>query len=484
MHAAFAHFAFRLFHAWLFTSLVLVVPTAAAMDRSLTLGAAAPYGLVDARRRPGAGRVARANRRRHAVARQSDGPVPLRRPAVRALPAARGPGVARRQCVDAASHSRAVDSGSAIALGASAGGTTAHLRHFGRADGLPSGTVTAVTIDPHGRTWVGTTTGLARFDGRRWSRPTRGRGLSDRRHVCVAHRSRRHSLGRGRGRHVAPPRDGARFLRSTRSISFAWLAERADGRVWESNGTQGVWPLPAADSPPPLTRRFPGPATSARCCSTATVRCGSAAGRRRARSSIPTSCRLLGADGEPQAAPSQRFSRDQDGLSGDEVLAILEDREGDLWLAHQRRPRPFPRQQAHARGAATRTCSRPRWRRRRAKASGSAARTSRPRAWAATSAACPASGRASPACCATATGRCGWPAARGVWQITSDTAEAYRAAGRAFRHAGAGDGRRRRRPHAARDPAPRPMGTGRAAGDRLAPRRRAATAALTPTRWR
>jgi ligand-binding sensor domain-containing protein len=48
------------------------------------------------------------------------------------------------------------------------------LRHFGRADGLPSGTVTAVTIDTQGRPWVGTTTGTPASTacaGAHWPRP-------------------------------------------------------------------------------------------------------------------------------------------------------------------------------------------------------------------------------------------------------------------------------------------------------------------------
>ena len=50
------------------------------------------------------------------------------------------------------------------------------LRHYGRAEGLPSGTVTAIERDAQGRVWIGTTTGLARFDGQRWATPPEAAG--------------------------------------------------------------------------------------------------------------------------------------------------------------------------------------------------------------------------------------------------------------------------------------------------------------------
>ena len=133
------------------------------------------------------------------------------------------------------------------------------LRHFGRAEGLPSGTVTSVTIDPEGRPWVGTTTGLARFDGRRWSTPPEAADYPAGATYAL------HTDHAGAVWAVAEDgtwrlaAGGARFVRSTRSISFAWLAERADGRMWESNGTQGVWALPDVDSPPPLKAPVPSP---------------------------------------------------------------------------------------------------------------------------------------------------------------------------------------------------------------------------------
>jgi len=206
------------------------------------------------------------------------------------------------------------------------------LRHFGRAEGLPSGTVTSVTIDPEGRPWVGTTTGLARFDGRRWSTPPEAADYPAGATYAL------HTDHAGAVWAVAEDgtwrlaAGGARFVRSTRSISFAWLAERADGRMWESNGTQGVWALPDVDSPPPLKAPVPSPGHVGPLLFDRDGALWIASEGGLARLVDPDNLPALGPGGDPQVLPSQRFTH-ADGLSGDEVLALLEDREGDLWMS-------------------------------------------------------------------------------------------------------------------------------------------------------
>ncbi len=206
------------------------------------------------------------------------------------------------------------------------------LRHFGRGDGLPSGTVTAVSVDAQGRVWVGTTTGIARFDGHAWTKPQEAIGYpagatyalhTDRAGtVWAAADSGTWRLARG----------AEHFTRSTRSISYAWLAERQDGHVWESNGTQGIWPLPETDGPPPLRAAVPGPGHVGALLfdRDGALWVGSLGGV--ARLVDPDNLPELGTGGDPQVLQSQRFTR-ADGLSGGDVLAILEDREGDIWIS-------------------------------------------------------------------------------------------------------------------------------------------------------
>ncbi len=206
------------------------------------------------------------------------------------------------------------------------------LHHYGPADGVPSGTVMAIERDLQGRVWIGTTTGIARFDGQRWATPPEAAGYPAG-PTYALHADRAGTLWAvGEDGTWRLPSGGGHFERSSRSISYAWLAERADGSVWESNGTQGVWPLPAGDAPPPLHANVPGPGHVGplRFDRDGALWIGSLGGLTR----LVDADRMppLGADGEPKAAPELRFGPDK-GLSGDQVLAILEDREGSVWIA-------------------------------------------------------------------------------------------------------------------------------------------------------
>ena len=331
MSAAFAHFRLYMVFAGLFASLTLATPSALAMDRSLTLSQL--HHTAWSTRDGAPAQV-------ESLAQTDDGTLWLGSPTglfcfdglqfERFQPPAGEGGPTSSVAMLFAQP------GAGLWIGYRFGGVgwwnQGHLRHFGRADGLPSGTVTAVTIDPYGRPWVGTTTGLVRFDGRRWSTPPEAAGYP------VGATYALHTDRAGTLWAVAEdgtwrlPRDGARFLRSTRSISFAWLAERADGRVWESNGTQGVWTLPDADTPPPLKAAVPGPGHVGPLLFDHDGAMWVASQGGIARLVDPDHLPTLGAGGDPQVAPSQRFTH-LDGLSGDEVRALLEDREGDLWMS-------------------------------------------------------------------------------------------------------------------------------------------------------
>jgi signal transduction histidine kinase/ligand-binding sensor domain-containing protein len=208
---------------------------------------------------------------------------------------------------------------------------TGRLRHFGLEDGLPSGTVLAFTASHDGRIWAGTTTGLASFDGQRWSK------ASDMNYPAGAtyalHVDRFDDLwaiaedGTWRMR-----RGSGRFERSSRSLSEGSLAERADGHVWVSNGTQGVWALPRSDAPPPRQPKLPGPGGVGPLLfdHDGALWIGTRDGV--VRITDPDRLPKPDADGEPSAPPEARFTR-ADGLSGHAALAMFEDREGNLWVS-------------------------------------------------------------------------------------------------------------------------------------------------------
>src|ERR1700722_6650635 len=205
------------------------------------------------------------------------------------------------------------------------------LQHFGREEGLPSGTVLAFAAGHDGRIWAGTTTGLASFDGQHWSK------VSDTGYPTGAtyalHVDRFGDLWAiaedGTWR---MPRGTARFERSSRSLSEGSLAERVDGHVWVSNGTQGVWALPDADAPPPRQPKRPGPGQIGPLLfdHDGSVWIGTRDGVLRATD--PDRLPPPDADGAPTLSAGSRFTR-ADGLSGDAALAIFEDREGNVWVS-------------------------------------------------------------------------------------------------------------------------------------------------------
>ncbi len=206
------------------------------------------------------------------------------------------------------------------------------LRTFGPADGVPAGTVTALARDGTGHMWVGTTRGAARFDGRRWTMPDAA-GALPAGPIYALHADRFGTMWAAAedGTWRLPP-GGSHFERSTRSISFAWLAERQNGDVWEANGTQGVWRLPSADAPAPLHAAVPGPGALGPLLfdDSGSLWLGTSDGVLR----VPDSDAMpaLSPDGTPTVDPAARIRR-RDGLSGDQVMALLEDREGDVWVS-------------------------------------------------------------------------------------------------------------------------------------------------------
>jgi signal transduction histidine kinase/ligand-binding sensor domain-containing protein len=205
------------------------------------------------------------------------------------------------------------------------------LQHFGREDGLPSGTVLAFAASHDGTIWAGTTTGLAYFYGRRWNQASATGYPAGA--TYALHVDRFDTLwavaedGTWRLTH-----DSGRFERSSRSRSAGTLAERVDGHVWVANGTQGVWALPDSDAPPPRQPKLPGPGQIGPLLfdHDESLWIGTRDGVLRATD--PDRLPPPDADGAPSLSAGSRFTR-ADGLSGDAALAIFEDREGNVWVS-------------------------------------------------------------------------------------------------------------------------------------------------------
>jgi ligand-binding sensor domain-containing protein len=207
------------------------------------------------------------------------------------------------------------------------------LTHFGERGGLPEGSVTAFARDSAGDIWAATTTGLARLRGDHWQRigPESGYPGGNTSRLMVDRR----------GTLWAPTTDGvfalargtSRFERRAPSLDPAGngggtLREAPDGSIWAASTTLGLTSLSDAaglTSPQATAQRLrkvrgllvDRHANAWLLDSAGVARVSLAAGP-------PDPARRL----TPESVPVARTRV----ASGSETYALLEDREGDVWV--------------------------------------------------------------------------------------------------------------------------------------------------------
>jgi signal transduction histidine kinase/ligand-binding sensor domain-containing protein len=200
--------------------------------------------------------------------------------------------------------------------------------HYGKADGLPDGTVKSIVWDDVGTTWVAARGGLARLRGSRWERVTIGTNdLSP--YGALVDRS-------GTLWVLAPDRV---LARARGAIQFREIATRTyapngphmalgvapDGAVWTSDAGGLMRMDPPASPHSSGNRVFPnvaeGPLLFDR---EGNLWLGSETVRRVSRNKQLADPRDLGVT-QPEA-----FGK-SDGLTSSRVTCLFEDREGNLW---------------------------------------------------------------------------------------------------------------------------------------------------------
>lgn len=206
--------------------------------------------------------------------------------------------------------------------------------HYAAAAGLPPGTVYAIGGTPDGRIWGATFNGLVQFEHGRWRLVQKPMGLP-------GTRARNLSVDREGRLWVATedalawlPPQGKRFEVVTRSVGRVnRIAEAPDGSIWVAEADGGVRPAWTGKGDPGAA----GPVLRLSSAGLLFDRDGAlwmptlGDGIRR----VPRVDRFAGREIGAEGHEAERFL-ERDGLSSDYVSAVIQDREGNIWVGGSR----------------------------------------------------------------------------------------------------------------------------------------------------
>jgi signal transduction histidine kinase/ligand-binding sensor domain-containing protein len=207
------------------------------------------------------------------------------------------------------------------------------IRDYGGKDGLPSGNVLAMAQDSVGVVWVGTIGGLAKFDGVRWYAVGSEAGFTSAQASGIAEVTsiivdRRGQLWIAAGEGIfRRTREAALFElieRKPRPTSGGWdqyLAEGPDGTIWASD-RRGLRIVAPPSGKSQASRVLPEVPDAIRLAidRTGVIWISTHDGLQRVVPGVL-----------PMVPERERLNR-EGGLSGGEVNAFFEDREGNLWV--------------------------------------------------------------------------------------------------------------------------------------------------------
>ncbi|WP_052697652.1 sensor histidine kinase [Luteibacter yeojuensis] len=206
--------------------------------------------------------------------------------------------------------------------------------HYGAGSGLPTATVYAIAQTPDGRTWGATFSGLVVLDAGRWHLAGPAMGLPG-----------------ARARNLTVDREGRLWVAT--DTALAWLApgaatftlasgdvgkvnriaEAPDGTLWTADVDRGVLPAWRATGDPAVA----GPTLRVSSTGLLFDRDGAlwvptlGDGLRR----VPRAGALPRQAIDPDGTAMQRFV-ERDGLTSDYITAIIQDREGNIWVGGSR----------------------------------------------------------------------------------------------------------------------------------------------------
>lgn len=206
--------------------------------------------------------------------------------------------------------------------------------HYGASSGLPTATIYAIAGTPDGRLWGATFNGLVELRGNRWTLVGAEMGLP-------GNRARNLTVDREGRLWVASdvalgwlPPGGDHFVVATRDVGkINRIAEAPDGAVWVADVDRGVLPAWSGTSDPAEA----GPTLRLSSSGLLFDRDGAlwvptlGEGMRRVPRVDALARQLIDTEG----TAAQRFV-ERDGLTSDYITAVIQDREGNIWVGGSR----------------------------------------------------------------------------------------------------------------------------------------------------
>ncbi|MGN6482414.1 sensor histidine kinase [Luteibacter sp.] len=206
--------------------------------------------------------------------------------------------------------------------------------HYGASSGLPTATIYAIAGTPDGRVWGATFNGLVELRGNRWQVVGPSMGLPGiRARNLTVDREGRLWVASDVALAWLPP-GGDRFVVATRDVGkINRISEAPDGTIWIADVDRGVLPAWRGTGDPAAA----GPILRLSSSGLLFDRDGAlwvptlGEGLRRVPRVEERSRQRIDAEG----TAAERFV-ERDGLTSDYISAIIQDREGNLWVGGSR----------------------------------------------------------------------------------------------------------------------------------------------------